>query len=155
MGCAKLPLENNPLHIWGLHILWHKVKSKHQNGNRCWARKSCSTLVYIPCFHPSSLSLPLCPLLWPNIMSGGWKNNSKTMVVQVENCAVKISNQSQPIRMNLQWTCSQETLRDESPKRTKDTKNTDRDGYALSWTPGCRGSRGVASHQTNMIRDCP
>lgn len=35
VGCAKLPLENSPVHIWGLHILWHKVESKHQNGNRC------------------------------------------------------------------------------------------------------------------------
>lgn len=74
-------------------------------------------------FHVFIHPLPLCPLLWPNITSGGWKNNSKTMVVQEENCAVKISDQSQPIRMNQQWTSSQEALRDESPKRTKDTKN--------------------------------
>ncbi len=47
------------------------------------------------------------------------------MVVDVENCAVKISDQSQLIRMNLEWTCSQETLRDESPKAQKDSKNTD------------------------------
>lgn len=79
-------------------------------------RASSSTLLYNPCFHPFSLSLPLCRLLWPNIMSGGWKNKSKTMVVKVENCAVKISDQFQPIRMNLQWTCSRETLRDDTTK---------------------------------------
>lgn len=37
-GCAIIPpLKNNPLHMMGPHILWHTFKSKHQNGNRCWA----------------------------------------------------------------------------------------------------------------------
>ena len=44
-----------------------------------------------------SLSLSVCvalfPLLGPNITSGGWKHESKTLVVREENCAVKISDQ--------------------------------------------------------------
>lgn len=40
VGCAKIPLKNNPLYIWGLHILPHQVESEHQTGNRCWASES-------------------------------------------------------------------------------------------------------------------
>lgn len=56
--CAKLPLENNPLHIWGLHILWHRVESKHQNGNRCEASRLRRTAACMLCvFTHHSLSL--------------------------------------------------------------------------------------------------
>lgn len=111
VGCAKLPLENNPLHIWGLHILWHKVKSKHQNGNRCWASESCSMLVYIPCFYPFSLSLPLSCLLWPNTTSGGWKMRVKQWWSE-RKTVLWVSEQSQLSVM----TASEETLSSGSPK---------------------------------------
>lgn len=45
-------------------------------------RASSSTLLYNPCFHPFSLSPPLCPLLWPNITSGGVRGVEKIRVKQ-------------------------------------------------------------------------
>lgn len=82
VGCAKLPLENNPLHIWGLHILWHRVESKHQNGNRCEASRLLRTAACMLCVF-SHLSLSLSSLGWPNTMPGrrlrgGWKNRNKS-----------------------------------------------------------------------------
>lgn len=69
----------NLLHISGLHILWHKVKSKHQNGNRCWANWSCSALLLYPMFVIHPLCLCHCLLCWPNLThwEGGWKNVMK------------------------------------------------------------------------------
>lgn len=62
-GVPNYHLKNNLLHILGLHIIWHEVKSKHQNGNRCGASRSTMLLCYV--CHQSSPPLPLYPLSQP------------------------------------------------------------------------------------------
>ena len=77
-----------------------KLKANTKMETDVETSKSSSARLYIPCFHLFSLSLPLYPLCWPNITRGGWKNKSKTVVT----LCCEVSDQTQPITMNLQWT---------------------------------------------------
>lgn len=69
---AIWPHENSPVCIWGLHIFWHIVESKHQTGNRCLASQ-------VP--HTALCSVFLshfCPPLKPNTTNvGGWGGSGK------------------------------------------------------------------------------
>lgn len=72
VGCAKLPLENNPLHIWGLHILWQRVESKHKNGNRCEASRLLRTAACMLCVF-THLSLSLSSLSFALAKHNDWE----------------------------------------------------------------------------------
>lgn len=73
-GVPNYNLQTTSSAFGGLHIFWHRPERKHQNGNRCWMSERSSTPLY---FHPFSLSVPRLPLLWPNIMHGGWSKRVK------------------------------------------------------------------------------
>lgn len=98
-----------------------KLKANTKMETDVETSKSCSARLYIPCFHLFSLSLPLYPLRWPNITSGGWKNKSKTVFI----LCCEVSDQTQPITMNLQWTAG--NFARWLSKRSEGTKNIDKD----------------------------
>ena len=89
VGCAKSPLENNPLCIWGLHIRWHRVESKHQNGNRCCSE---GELLHTGVYSMFSSVLALSPALSSSLAKHNeWGFGKTTLnrwwsLVKVENC---------------------------------------------------------------------